>query len=367
MQLQNTVANQRMSMSRTSLDDAQYHARFERLNGAIRDLAFSIRKDWALLPPWLSTVCNHDAHKIGQKEMTAAGRAFLSRWVYDNVFFLHFHPALDMGLSAALKTIERNIRNTAPIQTANEEQKEDSVTKITNWRLVTIEGLHDQLANSHDHFNDFVSLAVNRLIEGLKTMLNDPPPPTLLSGAQMIVELAAGILGNLPNESRDVYVEYYLPGTPVSETHMKIEGGIAPLTQPGVPGSMQDGRDEDIDIDPEDRNGAERERQSIENEIREASAKATAMRQGGQSDAGATSRSDTKSKKSSGLFGGLVGKKSAPPSSGPREVADREMAESNEGRIRFAAFLAVEVRGKGGKEGGASTNVLYRAPCFGYN
>jgi hypothetical protein len=36
-QLQNAIANQRMSQSRTSLDDSEYTTRFNRLNGAINN------------------------------------------------------------------------------------------------------------------------------------------------------------------------------------------------------------------------------------------------------------------------------------------------------------------------------------------
>ena len=49
-QLQNAVANQRMSQSRTSLDDNEYTTRFNRLNGAIMNLSFNIRKDWRSVP-----------------------------------------------------------------------------------------------------------------------------------------------------------------------------------------------------------------------------------------------------------------------------------------------------------------------------
>ena len=47
-QLQNTLANQRLSQSRTSLDDSEYLTRFQRLDGAIKEVAFSIRK---VFPP----------------------------------------------------------------------------------------------------------------------------------------------------------------------------------------------------------------------------------------------------------------------------------------------------------------------------
>ena len=359
-QLQNTVANQRMSMSKTSLDDAQYAARFERLNGAIRDLAFSVRKDWIQVPNWLSPVCNSDAHKVGQKEMTAVGRAYLSRRVYELVFATVFHPGLNMGLSSALKRIERNIRAANSLAYMSDELREDVTTKVTTWRLVTVEGLQDQLANSSENVSQFTLAATEQMVKELKMMLADPAPPNVESGAQMIIELAVGIASNLPIESRDVHVEYYLPGTPINETHMKLESGMPPLTQPGEHADDADSNGEvDMAQDP----------QSIENEIREASAKATAMRPGSQSDTGSTgSKSDSK-KKSGGLFGGLGHKKGPPPSASAGSGImrdDRDMAESNEGQIRFACFVAVEVRGKGGKETSGGSNVLYKAPCLAY-
>ncbi|KAJ2987057.1 hypothetical protein NUW58_g4720 [Xylaria curta] len=81
-QLQNAVANQRMSQSRTALDDSEYATRFSRLNGAINNLAFNIRKDWGTLPGWIERYVTADAVKTGKQEMTAVGRAFLTaRWL----------------------------------------------------------------------------------------------------------------------------------------------------------------------------------------------------------------------------------------------------------------------------------------------
>src|SRR5205823_3858766 len=73
-QLQNTLAHQRISMSRTSLDDNEYATRFNRLDGAVNNLAFMIRKDWKSVPGWLLPFVNADAHIKGTKEMTAVGR-----------------------------------------------------------------------------------------------------------------------------------------------------------------------------------------------------------------------------------------------------------------------------------------------------
>ena len=113
-QLQNTLAHQRLAQSRTSLDDNEYSNRFQRLDGAINNLAFNVRKDWKAVPPWLSPYVNIDATTKVTKEMTAVGRACISRWLVDEIFDRVFHPALEPGLSASLKIIERNLRRFSP-------------------------------------------------------------------------------------------------------------------------------------------------------------------------------------------------------------------------------------------------------------
>ena len=60
-QLQNTLAHQRLSQSRTSLDDNEYANRFSRLDGAINNLAFNIRKEWKAVNKCLSTCVKKDA------------------------------------------------------------------------------------------------------------------------------------------------------------------------------------------------------------------------------------------------------------------------------------------------------------------
>ncbi|RFN44547.1 hypothetical protein FIE12Z_11214, partial [Fusarium flagelliforme] len=109
--LQNAVANQRMSQSRTALDDSEYSTRFNRLNGAINNLSFNIRKDWRCVPQWLDKYVSAEALKTGKAEMTAVGRAVISRWLMEEVFNKCFHPSLDPQLSQSLKEIELGIRS----------------------------------------------------------------------------------------------------------------------------------------------------------------------------------------------------------------------------------------------------------------
>ena len=233
-QLQNTLAHQRLAQSRTSLDDNEYQTRFNRLDGAINNLAFNIRKEWKAVPRWLAPHVNQDATSTVSKEMTAVGRACISRWIVDEIFDRYFHPSLEPSLSSHLKAIERNLRRFAPpVQT--EEDREALLAKISNWRLATLDGLQD-LLNTHDAV-DFRTTLTNMLVEMLTSdlMMNlkDPPPPGLDAGVVGIIELAIAIASNLPLESRDVYIDYVMPGTAVNEISMKPDGTLPPLTNPG--------------------------------------------------------------------------------------------------------------------------------------
>lgn len=441
-QLQNTVANQRLSMSKTSLDDGQYTARFERLSQAINNLSFNIRKNWRAVPPWLRHVCNQDAHAIGTKEMTAIGRACITRWLYESIFERTFHPAIEPGLSAQLKNIERSLRRSGQAGILTDEQRDDLVAKLTTWRLTTIEGLQDVLAShqAEQYTENLNKIFTHQLTESLKANLTDPPPLGLSEGVAMIVGQAIGIAANIPLESRDICIEYFMPGTPVNETYMKVEPQIIPLTNPGPDERLlaMQAAQAQAQANPEAQEGdgmstvsaedGPRDR-DVEAEIREATGKAASQQpsagQGGLpgrsesvasqgSQATIKNSSDKQSKKSS-FLGGIVGKKPSTSrnegrggegavnvSSGNNGDEQRGSARegvavdasqlgpppgANEGRIRFAAFLAVEVRGKGpgahpaapggnsGKEPGSAAgggarespvNILFKAPVYEY-
>ena len=230
-QLQNSLAHQRLSQSRTSLDDSEYTTRFNRLDGLVAQLAFSIRKSWRTVPTWLASSVNKDAVATGKQEMTAAGRAFISFWLVEEVFDKFFHPDLEPTLSAQLRTIQRNIRRYAPpAQTAEEE--EYLTAKVVNWRLSTLEGLQESLrsaqcANNRAHLTDQLK---DHLVQSLAVHLVDPPPSDLEGGVHMIIELVVSIAIHLPLESRDVQIEYFMPGYSIMQDHMKLETGIPPLT-----------------------------------------------------------------------------------------------------------------------------------------
>ncbi|KAI7217504.1 hypothetical protein KC333_g4193 [Hortaea werneckii] len=229
-QLQNSLAHQRLSQSRTSLDDSEYTTRFNRLDGLVAQLAFSIRKTWKSMPDWLDRSVNKDAVSIGKQEMTAGGRSFISKWLVDEVFNKYFHPDLEPSLSAQLKAIQLNIRRFAPPAQSVEEE-EYLTSKVINWRLSTLEGLQDALRSPRcaDNRAQLTDMLKEQLIKTLAVHLQDPPPSDLEGGVHMIIELVVSIAIHLPVESRDVVIEYFMPGYSIMPEHMKVESGIPPL------------------------------------------------------------------------------------------------------------------------------------------
>ncbi|KAK7990766.1 hypothetical protein PG990_015046 [Apiospora arundinis] len=211
-QLQNAVANQRISQSRTALDDNEYQTRFNRLNGAINNLSFNIRKDWKTVPAWIEKYVSAEAIKTGKQEMTAVGRAVIIRWVVDEIFNKCFHPGLEIELSQHLKRIEQNIRRFSYTLSAAEEY-EALTSKVVSWRMATLEGLQQALnaPESADHRQDFTTLTSTNLTAHLFQHMVEPPPPGVDGSVAMIVELAVGIAANLSLESRDVALVLPLP------------------------------------------------------------------------------------------------------------------------------------------------------------
>ncbi|KAI9747851.1 MAG: hypothetical protein M1835_001960 [Candelina submexicana] len=356
-QLQNTLAHQRLAQSRTSLDDSEYATRFQRLDGAINNFAFNIRKDWKSIPPWLASVVNQDAPKTGTKEMTAIGRACISKWIVDEILDRYFHPGLEPTLSSQLKIIEKNVRKFAAPTHSNEED-DALLAKISNWRLTTLDGLTEMMSSpqSIEYRTALTELLVTKLIASLQMNLKDPPPPGLEGGVSMIVELAVGIAANLPLESRDVYVEYPMAGAPVNPDYMKVETGLPALTNPGA-------SHESLETDKSSLSGADASSQI--SDPKDASAEQ------GPRDADSNSMKDYSKKK--GMFGGLMNKKL--PSSqageslqkptdgsqvslgqqGQRPTSSAGQRDAEVQRVRFAAFMAVEVRGR---------SILVKAPVY---
>ena len=420
--LQNMVANQRLSMSRTTLDDNEYAARFNRLNGAIDNISFNIRQHWKGIPPWLAPMVNKDAHKQGKKEMTAAGRACITRWVVDEIFDRYFHPCLEPELSSQLKIIERNIRRAGQLQVSSEEQRDDLTVKLTTWRLSTLEGLAESMAGEQGqrYKQELTANLVEELTGSLKRNLVEPPPPGLEDGVSVIIDLVIGLAAALPLESRDVCVSYYVPGTPISETYMRIEPTIPSLTDPGsnhdyasvVETQMQTDQISTHSGESKSENDGDAESNSNGNGGINTRGDSLHLQNGGNwgnhngngNQYHQLKKEDSRKKS---IFGTLVGggtqnttngnngngnsgnhiKQSissdngqsiSGPGSGygvaPASTARQDSSSSNRGerdsmdktdrdrRIRFAAFVGVEVRGKG-KDGG---NVLVKAPCYAF-
>ncbi|KAL1893223.1 hypothetical protein Cpir12675_004242 [Ceratocystis pirilliformis] len=222
--LQNALANQRMSQSRTALDDNEYVTRFNRLSGAVTNLSFLIRKDWRQPPAWIMPFISPDGIKTGKQEMTAVGRAIITEWLYNNLFQKCFHPGLDSRLSEALKNIDICLRN--PAYTFNSQEEWDALTsKLVNWRMATLEGLRPVLQSpvAEDNRLKFIQSKREELVATLHGFLVQPPPPDVEGSVLTIVELAVGIALNLPMESRDVAVLWPQPYDKVDPKLMDAE------------------------------------------------------------------------------------------------------------------------------------------------
>ena len=275
--------------------------------------------------------------------MTAVGRACISRWIVDEILERYFHPSLEPSLSSQLKIIEKNLRRFAPA-TPSDEEKEALVAKISNWRLGTIDGLQEMLSSSQaeDYRVSLTESLAEKLTASLMMNLKEPPPAGLDSGVSMIIELAVGIAANLPLESRDVFVEYILPGTLVNEAYMKVEATLPLLTNPGE-GTGTDGNDKSDSASADTNVGDGKDGDGEPVPLKEL--------------AGSGQQQLLQKKK--GMFGGLMGKKGAgvagASGEAPSRVQQAQVVQPKEERVRFAAFMAVEVRGR---------SVLVKAPVY---
>jgi len=309
-----------MSQSRTSLDDNEYSTRFNRLNGAINNLSFNIRKDWVTLPSWLDPFVSADAIKTGKQEMTAVGRAVITRWLVDEIFNRCFHPGLNFELSRQLKAIEQNIRHFSYKLTSQEEI--DALTsKVVSWRMATLEGLQDVLRSGESATwkADFTQAATNSLTNCLFQHLSDPPPPGVDGSAGMIVELAVGIAANLPLESRDVAIVYPLPEQHIDPHIMEVEKAGLPVLEARPSDAGDDGTGEESG----GKDGAKDAKRG---------------------DKGRTGMLDN-SLQIMDMTEVLTQYKAPPPPS----------KGSDPGKVRFAGFVGVEVRGR---------QVLVKAPVW---
>lgn len=267
---------------------------------------------------------------IGKQEMTAVGRACITKYIMEEIFEKTFHPGLDPSLSINLKQIERNIRRNSPPPN-NPEEFEALTAKVVQWRLVTLEGLKDVLmsAKSEDNKVLFAQLATTKLAANLITFL-EPTPAGLEDSAHMIVELAVGIASNIPLESRDISVVYPMPGDMLQLHMMRIENPIAALENPGaecgdgdtastISGEKDDSKDSEKSSDGKSR----------------------------------------KDKSKSGMLSGLMGSSSAGSKKQAAQDATAEAKkismEEGTQTVRFAGFVSIEVKGR---------TVLAKAPVW---
>ncbi|KAH8815877.1 hypothetical protein F5884DRAFT_818084 [Xylogone sp. PMI_703] len=360
-QLQNTLANQRLSQSRTSLDDSEYMTRFQRLDGAITNLAFNIRKDWSILPPWLAPYVNADAIKIGKQEMTAVGRTCITRFLVNEVFNRSFHPGLDSDLSANLKIVEQNIRLFSPA--LNNQEESDALTaKVIQWRLATLDGLRDVLSSpeSEENKKQFIQMVTSNLAATLINHLIEPPPAGIEDSAHMIVELAVSIAANLPLESRDISIVYPIPGDPLQPHIMKVETGIPPLENPtqsldsgGMDGDSAStgsgGADKDDSAPGKDTGGMEK---GADGKSRRDKSKTSSMLLGMMGGGVPGAPGPQQKKNSISGQGGAEaltqnqGQGQAQNQQGAGQGEAKKSSEDGPQKVRFAGFVGVEVRGR---------------------
>ncbi|KAF3937581.1 hypothetical protein ABW19_dt0210177 [Dactylella cylindrospora] len=372
--LQNTMANQRMSQSRTALDDNEYTSRFERLDGAIKNLAFEIRQSWKVIPGWLQPVVNPGAELKGGREMTVVGRAAISRWVVDEILDRYFHPALEPAISSSLKGIENGIRRNSP-QPQSIEEDDNLSSKVCSWRMSTIDGIgpiinSQQGKDNRQKLTDFLE---EKLTASLAMHLNEPLPPGLGGGVKMIIEISVGLAANLPIESRDVRVWYPLPGEKFDGVFMRPESGLAPLLQSveslegkatitvdGKPISQVE-KGNTPPPNPKDDNGLH-----PSNSVKgasETSKKASVFKgiKGKLSGQSSSSQQPPVQQQNpsqtslteNAVVGGLPKTENAVPGPPPQQVQPQQIPGQE--KVRVAGFMAVEVRGK---------SILIKAPVW---
>ena len=322
----------------------------------------------------------------------------ISRWLVEEVLDRYFHPAVEPVFSSQLKVVEKNLRRYAS-PTGMDEEKDALLSKISTWRLSTLDGMHDALATAQagEYRASITALLVEKLIASLCMHLKDPPPPGLEGSVAMIIELAVGVAANIPLESRDVFVEYVLPGQLLNENYMKVETGLPALTNPGE-GPIDDAGDtgsiDSRETGTSNGNGSdETPASSRPSEINQQTSPSTGPQgqapAGPKGDGGGQGQAPQQQPpKKKGMFSSIMGggsstssgsagntaaskKGSGPPqqqqaavqsqAGGPQPgqqagvAGPQAVLEKKEDRVRFSTFMTVEVRGK---------NVLIRAPVY---
>ncbi|KAI5287484.1 hypothetical protein KEM54_005961, partial [Ascosphaera aggregata] len=228
--LQNAIASQQMTKTHTILDDTQYMQLFQQLDGAITTLAFNVRKDWAVVPKWLKDYVHEDAAAVGTKEMTAVGRALLSRVVHDEIFEQHFHPGIYENLSKALKKIELNLRCLHINSAITEESRERGAALVAAWRTATMEGLSGLIQRDNEEGKAKLTMILTKdWLSRLREFFKSPAPACLESGLQSIIEIALNLLEFKAFETRDIQTVYFLPNQVIDTRLMTKDTSLPTL------------------------------------------------------------------------------------------------------------------------------------------
>jgi hypothetical protein len=162
--------------------------------------------------------------------------------------------------------------------------------------------------------------------------LSNPPPPGVEGSTSMIAELAVAIATNLPLESRDVSIMYPLPGDPIQTDMMEVEKAGLPQLE-GYRVNADADSDSDSDDDGGDKGGRTRGEKAkpgmLKKKKKRTPVPVTSLAGLPDGD-GSRTRSTNTDKDIPGLL-------------------------KDAGRVRFAGFVALEVRGR---------QVLMKAPVW---
>jgi hypothetical protein len=180
----------------------------------------------------------------------------------------------------------------------------------------------------------------------------------------MIVENAINIAEKIPQEARDIIVDYILPGSLVSDINMKVETGLPPLTRPIA----------------EARDGIASEgNEEMETDNKEQPAQPQQPDQPGKNPAHIPQNREQRKKYA---FANLMSKKSSassnpapaqsqsqpqgsatsPENTSNNKERDEQLPQQHHQdkrpRVRLSTFMTVEVKGRG------PNNVLIQAPVY---
>ncbi|KAF4951540.1 hypothetical protein F66182_18467 [Fusarium sp. NRRL 66182] len=174
----------------------------------------------------------------------------------------------------------------------------------------------------------------------------------------MIVENAINIAEKIPQEARDIVVDYIQPGSFVSEINMKVETGLPALTRP-----IAEARDDN----------ASEGNEEMETESKEQPTQPQQPDPQGKNSAHIPQNREQRKKYP---FGSLMSKKSPNPApaqsqgqtqgsatspdnaTSNKERDEQLQQQDKRSRVRLSTFMTVEVKGRG------PNNVLIQAPVY---